>query len=122
MEIKLNNTKLTISADNRPDGTYLQVASAAGEIECMVSDRQLPIDTDRDIAKAMQIVLGVMMDMEDFPTYRHFLDHLEHLGDEPEPDQRERYEYWQKKYQEWNNVTCHEAHELMTYLEKTYDI
>ncbi len=122
MEIILNNTKLTISADNQPDGTYLQVASTAGEIECMVSDRHLPIDTDRDIAKAMRIVLGVMMDMEDFPTYRHFLDHLEHLGDEPEPDQRERYEYWQKKYQEWNNVTCHEAHELMTYLEKTYDI
>lgn len=122
MEIILNNTKLTVTADNRPDGTYLQVASAAGEIECMVSDVQLPVDTDRDIAKAMGIVLGVMMDMEDFPTYRHFLDHLEHLGDEPEPDQRERYDYWQKKYQEWNNVTCHEAHELMDYLEKTYDI
>ena len=122
MEITFNDVKLTVTADNQPDGTYLQVESATGEVECLVSDRQLPVATDEDILKVLQIVLSVMMDMEDFPTYHHFLDHLEHLGDEPEPNQRERYEHWQDKYQEWNSVTGCEAHELMAYLEQTYDL
>ena len=123
MQIELNNIKMNITAQHRADGTYLTINTKEGEWESMVSDRQLDIATDEDVANAFEIVLEVLIDMEQCSSFRAFCDMVEHGGGGQLTEvDRENYNRWQERYQEFNNITCHTATEMMDYILKTYDV
>lgn len=121
MRIVLNNFTMTITATHEADGTYISVTTDSGEWSQRASDRQLPIETDKDVANVLAIPLSVVQLMEDFPTYRHYLDYIEHCGDEEEEGSLQYFEHWQDVAHEWNEVTRHLASEVMDYLKQTYE-
>jgi hypothetical protein len=103
------------------DGTYLRLTSDYGEWEYRASDRMLACDTDEDVARVMEIVLGILVDMEDFTTFRSFREYVENGGGgELTDEDRVNYDLWQERYREWNDVTRHEAVEMMDYITKKY--
>ena len=123
MELTLNNIQMTLKADNRPDGTYLTITTHVGQWEQRVSDQQLPTATDEDVASAFEIVLEILVDMEQCSSFRAFCDMVEHGGGGQLTDKdREWFNHWQDRYQEFNNVTCHTACEMMDYIQKEYDL
>lgn len=122
MKIELNHIVLTITGQHESDGTYITVTTDYGEWCHRVSDRQLPIETDKDLANALDIVLSRLEEAEDFPTYRHWCDYIEHGGEEVEEGSFEHWQHWQDEWQTWNDVSRHMAGETRKYLKKIYDL
>ena len=123
MEITLDNVTMNVTARRMDDGTYLRLTSDYGEWEYRASDRMLACDTDEDVARVMEIVLGILVDMEDFTTFRSFREYVEHGGGgELTDEDRVNYDLWQERYREWNDVTRHEAVEMMDYITKKYKL